>query len=476
MATAVNDRSAEVAEMAREWPLLEALMGGTPKMRLGGQQFLPRFPSEEPDSHNARISKATLFPAFRRTVSVMAGKPFAKEITLDDKVPPDIVEWCSDIDREGVNLHTFAAEMMAEALAYGLSGILVEAPKPIRGATGTPTRAEQVQAGIRPYFVRVRHGQVLGWRVERRDGQALLTQLRIKETAKVNDGPYGEKDVERVRVLTPGGWEVFEQRQNNSKADWVSIEKGLSGLDVIPFVPLYGSRLAFMIGVSPLLDLAYMNVKHWQSQSDQDTILHAARVPILFAKGFEDGDDIKVGASTAIKTTSADADLKWVEHTGKAIDAGKDSLSDLEDQMIQAGAELLIKKPGANRTATESAIEADANKSDLQRIVEGFEDGLDQALKFMADYAKLGTGGSVSLFKDFGAGMLSDTSAQMILSLEQGGLISKETAINEYKRRGTLAAEVDAADEAEKIADQGPALGTMTDSTLDPATGLPIVA
>jgi hypothetical protein len=36
-----------------------------------------------------------------------------------------------------------------------------------------------------------------------------------------------------------------------------------------------------MMGISPLRDLAYLNVKHWQSQSDQDTILHVARVPIL---------------------------------------------------------------------------------------------------------------------------------------------------------------------------------------------------
>jgi maltooligosyltrehalose synthase len=83
------------------------------------------------------------------------------------------------------------------------------------------------------------------------------------------------------------------------------------------------------------------------------------------------------------------ADMKFVEHTGKAIEAGAKSLSDLEDQMIQAGAELLVKQPG-HRTATESANDAEANKCDLQRIVEDFEDSLDQALQMMADYAKLG--------------------------------------------------------------------------------------
>ena len=321
---------------------------------------------------------------------------------------------------------------------------------------GARTLADERAIGARPYMVAVRHGQILGWKAQRNNCATVLTQLRLAESKEEDDGEFGVKQVPRVRVLAPGSWAVYMPGAKQED-DWVLEEQGTTTLKAIPFAPVYGRKRGFMDGVSPLLDLAYLNVKHWQSQSDQDTILHVARVPILLATGFEDKDDIKVGASTAIKTTSADADLKWVEHTGKAIDAGKDSLSDLEDQMIQAGAELLIKKPGANRTATESAIEADANKSDLQRIVEGFEDGLDQALQFMADYAKLGTGGSVSLFKDFGAGMLSDASAQMILSLEQGGLISKETAINEYKRRGTLAAEVDSAEEAEKIAIQDPA-------------------
>jgi hypothetical protein len=468
MPLAVNEQSAEIAKLACEWPLTEALMGGTRKMRDAGDKLLPKFPAEEPDAHRARIATATLFPAFRRTVSVMAGKPFSKPMTFSKETPAEIQTWAEDIDREGVNLDTFAAEMLAEVLAHGLGGILVEAPKPIQGATGTPTKAEQDAAGIRPYFVRVRHGQILGGRISRINGKATLTQLRLKEAANVEDGEYGETCVERVRVLRPGSWDVQEEAGDA----WVSVESGLSGLLTIPFVPLYGSRLAYLMGMSPLLDLAYLNVKHWQSQSDQDTILHVARVPILLATGFEDKDQITVGASQAIKTTSAIAKLAWVEHSGEAIGAGSASLAALEDQMIQAGAELLVKKPGT-RTATETSNDAEANKSDLQRITEGFEDGLDQALQFMADYAKLGSGGNVTLFKDFGASNLSDASGQLILSMEEAGLISKPTAINEMKRRGELSAEVDAEKEAVAVAAQPPKpVAPVMASTLAP----PLVA
>lgn len=488
MASAVDQRSPAVAEMAVEWPMLEALMAGTRAMRAGGQAFLPKWPAEDDDGYKARKKVATLFPAFRRTVSVMAGKPFSKALTLSEEVPVEIrgvvgkpamgdnpavksvSGWADDIDREGVNLHTFAAEMLAEALAYGLCGILVEAPKPLPINGRPPTRKEEQDAGIRPYFVRVKHNQILGWRVETVGNVTRLTQLRIAESATVADGAYGEKTVERVRVLSPGAWEVWEKTGSVgtlAQDEWRMIDSGATSLPVIPFVPLYGRRTGFMRGVSPLIDLAYLNVKHWQSQSDQDTILHVARVPILMVSGADQDAALVVGSASFTKLPQG-ADMKFVEHTGAAIGAGAESLVALEEQMIQAGAELLVKKAG-DRSATEAANDAEANKSDLQRIVEGFEDGLDQALQLMADFAKLGSGGSVSLFKDFGAANLSDASGQLILAMRKDGVISTPTAINELKRRGELAAEVDP--EAEELAVAMETQGLEPEEPMDPASG-----
>jgi hypothetical protein len=52
----------------------------------------------------------------------------------DDDTPAQIKAWAEDIDREGVSLHVFAAEMLTESIAFGLCGILVEAPKPTLSA------------------------------------------------------------------------------------------------------------------------------------------------------------------------------------------------------------------------------------------------------------------------------------------------------------------------------------------------------
>jgi uncharacterized protein DUF4055 len=468
MPIAVNQKSAEVEALAREWPLLEALMEGTPAMRAGTTAYLPKWPNEEPDSYRARVATATLFPAYRRTVRVMAGKPFSKDVTLSEDTPESIKNWSEDIDLQGVSLHSFAAEMFEESF-YGLAGILVDYPRVGPAPNGVRTVAQVEATGARPYFVRVKHEQILGWKAANIAGRMKLTQLRIMESVEEDDGEFGTKCIPQVRVLYPGRWQVWQAGKTNNTA-WTMVDFGTTTLPDIPFVPLYGSRIAFMLGAAPLLDLAYLNVKHWQSQSDQDTILHVARVPILVRIGVDNSAAMTVGASTAMDLPMG-SDMKFVEHSGASIEAGRKSLEDLGAQLIQTGAELLVKKPG-DRSATEAAGDQEGNKSDLQRMTEAAEDSLDQALQFMAAYARLPSGGNVSLFKDFGAATLSDASATLIKDLQAAGLISKETVIIELQRRGVLSAEIDPEEEADKVEADGPLPGQMTDGV--DADGNPI--
>lgn len=453
MALKVHEQSPQVQAMAENWPIATALLGGTKAMRAAGQKFLPKWPNEDGESYQARLDTATLFPAFSRTLGVMAGKPFAKALTFSDDVPEQIKQWCDDANLEGRNLHTFASEMLAEVLGFGIAGVLVDYPRvgPVR------TLAEERQIGARPYLVKITHDQILGWKTQKVAGGTKLSQLRLAETAELNDGQYGVTTLNRVRVLTPGAWELWEQVKDSQ--DYVLVDEGTTSLSEIPFVPFYGRRTGFMTGVSPLMDLAYLNVKHWQSQSDQDTILHVARVPILAMIGAESDTALTVGASAAVKLPQG-AELTFVEHTGAAIAAGETSLEKLQDQMIQTGAELLIPQPG-QRSATEANNDAEANKSELQRIVEAFEDSLDQCLQFMADWSRQGNGGHVSVFKDFAAGSLSDAAGQLILSFQQGGMITKRTAIIQAQRIGILAPDIDPNAEIEAVDLQGPALGAM---------------
>lgn len=450
--TTVRDQSDAVAIMADVWAMIDALMAGTKAMREAGEAYLPRWPNEEPRDHAARLAVATLYPAYSRTIEILAAKPFSKQIALSNSTPSRIQEYAQNIDLEGRNLHAFAADTMTDTIAHGLSGVLVEYPK----AEGARSLADERAAGARPYFVRYRHDQILGWRTEKVQGVVKLSQLRLMEAVEEPDGEFGSASVEQVRVLEPGSWRTY-RRAKGKKDEWSMHDQGLTTLTEIPFVFFYGKRRGFGLGEPPLLELAYQNVEHWQSKSDQQNILHVARVPILTIIGAEDAE-ITVGAASAVKLPQ-DADMKFVEHSGSAIDAGRQDLKDLEDRMVQTGAELLVRKAGAPITARQVEVETEGNRCALQRIAEDFEDSMDQCLQFMADWIGEPDGGAVTLFKDFSSDSLGEASAKLVMDMGLAGMLTKRTVLAEQKRRGVLSPDIDIEDELEQVGAEGPALG-----------------
>jgi hypothetical protein len=442
----VAKQSAAVVKMSEHWPMLHALMGGTSAMRMAGKEFLPQWPAEDDQSYNARLAVATLFPAYSRTVSVLTGKPFSKPLTYGEDVPARIKELTENIDLEGRNLDAFAADIFHEAMADGICGILVDVPTTEGAETkadGVRTVADEKAAGIRPYLVHIKHNALLGWRAERINGRMLLKQLRLMETVQEDDGQFLTKQVQQVRVLEPGKWTTYRKTvgQNGSQ-QWVEYKSGKISIPEIPFVPVYGIRKDFMIGSPPLLELAYLNVEHWQSKSDQQTILHVASVPVLFAKGIPEDTDLVVGGNKFVRAESENADMFYVEHSGNAIEAGRNNLLDLQERMRLIGAELLIKKPG-NKTVAQTLSDSEQETCDLQRITQQVEDSLDQALDLMAKFMGLPAGGHVTIYNDFGAANLAEASANLLFDSFSTSAITHDTYLSELKRRSIISADVD---------------------------------
>lgn len=451
MATQVNQVDAPISRMQADWAVIDALLGGTPAMRKAGKTYLPQQPRESDDDFKYRLSTSTCFPAFERTLAVMAGKPFSKEVTPSD-VPQPVLDLLPSIDDKGSSLHTFAFRAFREMVSHGFGGILVDHTKTEGQAV---TVADTKRMGARPYWVHYKHNQILGARFTQTANGLQLVLLRLLETVEEEDGDYGSQDVQQVRVLRPGTWEIHR----NGKDGWMLHDSGKTTLDRIPFVFLVANPIGPMEGRPPLKDLAYLNVKHWQQQSDQDESARFCRKRLLVFTGLTSDDKITVASDMAVRLPK-DADAKIVEGSAESIEVGRSELDALEQQMIQTGAELLVAKPG-QRTATEASNDAEANKSSLQSLVEDFEDALDQCLQFSADWLKAGEGGSVSLFKDFGAATLSDASAQLVFNMVGAGWLSKVTGIKEMQRRGTLDPAVDPEQEIAAAEAEGPALGTI---------------
>ena len=181
---------------------------------------------------------------------MLAGMLTRKPVRLDD-VPDVIREQLFDVDLQGNDLQTWLFTTSRMCLRYGHVGVLVDAPA--AGQNG------------RPYYVTYTPREILGFRQELKDGKQELTQLRLAEKILVPDGLYGEKEVEQIRVLTPG---AFEIHQRNDQGDFVVVDEGSTSLSEIPFSVAYSNRVGVLESLPPLADIAQLNLQHYQVQSD----------------------------------------------------------------------------------------------------------------------------------------------------------------------------------------------------------------
>jgi len=258
MTTQVNQQSAAVARMAGDWAVIDALMGGTPAMRAVGKTLLPQQPRESDEDFKYRKDTATLFPAYERTVVVMAGKPFSKPVTAGEDIPPQIQGLLPNIDNQGTSLHSFCASSFSELTAYGYCGILVDFTK-TEGAART--QADEKAMGARPYWTLYLHGQILGLRYDQTSAGVVLGQVRLLETVQEQDGDFGQKDVQQVRVLEPGRWAIY--RSTNGRS-WEVHDEGLTTLGYVPFIPLLAKAKgqAEASGVDHIIDAAGYPIAH----------------------------------------------------------------------------------------------------------------------------------------------------------------------------------------------------------------------
>lgn len=453
--SAASDKMVQASEKGR------ALMGGTGAMRAAGERYLPKFPAETHEAYRARLNSSWLFNGYRKTVRDMSGRVFDKPIEVEDVAPP-LSDWLANIDLAGRDLSTFARQVFEDGLDAGIAYVMVDAPPRQQGVTQAQAQAQN----LRPYLVHLAAEDVLGWKAETVDNVMTLTQLRIMETATEPDpkDEFAQIEVDQVRVLdrTPGGVQtrIYRKVKSASGAEsWeLHDEPTISGMDEITVVPFYANRTGFFTGEPMLDDLADVNVAHWQSQSDQRNILHFARVPVLFQSGISDDDGpVVISAGMVSTATDPNADMKWVEHSGSAIGAGRQDLKDLEFQMEAHGLQLLAARPGA-QSATGEALDAAKETSALAMTADQLQDALEQALQWMLAYAGAEQEITVKVNKDFGVTMMTAQELGVLLNAVNTGNLSRQTFIAEMARRGAIRGDIVAEEEEDRIGTADPAL------------------
>jgi hypothetical protein len=436
--------SAAYEAMVPVWEKIEALLGGTDSMRAAGHIYLPQHDGESDNAFRERLDRNYLLNMLAMTLDSWVGKPFSDPIGRGDNIPDKVKEWLDNVDLQGNNIDVFARNWFKNGLAKGLSHVLVEFPRPQQPADGRPrTLADDRDEKLRPYLVHVLPENCHFAYAEVKNGREELIHVRIREQITKLVG-FEEVNINRIRVIEPGFVKIYEERKEprTKKVVWVIVESYSYDLDFVPLVTFYADREELMKAKPPLVDLADMNIAHWQSRSDQTAVLTVARFPILGVSGAISDDDLTVGPNEWLHCPDPAGRFYYVEHSGKAIAAGRQDLLDLEETMAEYGATFLKKRPGG-ASATARALDTAEVTSPLQDMAIRFQAALQQAMSYMGEWAGVKEVGTFTINLDFGFDE-GDTSIMAELrGARENGDLSRTRYLRELHRLGAVGEDFD---------------------------------
>ena len=430
-AAKVNDPNTAWVNMEPHWFLIETLLSGTYGMRKKHRTYLPQEPRELDESYDNRLRRSVLAPYYVRLERMLAGMLTRKPVRLSD-VSDVITEQLFDVDLQGNDLNVWTYETARKCIRYGHVGVLVDAPA--AGQNG------------RPYWVTYTPRDIIGWRYELKDGRQRLVQLRLSEKLIVPDGLYGEKEVEQVRVLTPG---AFEIHQKNERGEFVVVDSGQTSLAEIPFSVAYSNRMNFFESRPPLADIAELNLKQYQVQSDLDNQLHISAVPMLAFYGFPQAtEEVSAGPGEAI-AFPADGRAEYIEPGGKSYDAQFKRLEQIAQQINELGLAAVLGQKLSAETAEAKKIDRSQGDSAMMVVAQQMQDLIDNSLSLHAEYMQERNPGSCLVNRDFLASRLEPQEIQALLQLYNAGSITQKTLLDQLAEGEVLGDEFDVEEELE---------------------------
>ena len=421
--TEVQQQNQAWRNMQSHWGLIEDLVEGTSKIRGKARIYLKQEPREEDESYDVRLSRSVCPPYYVRMERMLAGMLTRKPVRLID-VPERIEEQLFDVDLEGNNLTNFIYNISRLCIRYGHVGVLVDAPS----------------SGGRPYWIPYTPRDIIGWRTEIEDGIRKLTQLRLTERIVKPKGTYGEETIEQIRVLEPGTFRIF---QRNKDGDFKQVEEGTTSLNFIPFSIAYSNKVGIYESRPPLEDIAELNIKSYQIQSDYDNQLHISAVPMLAFFGFPAAaEEVSAGPNEALSLPEGSS-ASYIEPNGNSFTAQKERIDKLEYQINELGLAAILGQKMSAETAQSKRIDRSQGDSTMMVLSQQIQDLIDNCLKFHAEFENQSVAGTSFVNRDFVDTSLEPTQIDALLKIYAQGIITQEELLKKLIEGEVLSEDID---------------------------------
>ena len=420
--------------MASHWDAIRAVTEGTDYLRQNCDRFLPQQPMELADSWQGRVNRSTFSNYFGKVLRTAVGLILRKQVRLECENDADQEwwdDWAEDPCRDGsTDLDQFCTNLLESALSFGHSAVMVD----YATGEGIRTLADEQEAELKPYLVEVKAPQIIGWRHSPTENRGRLQQVRIRESARVPVGKFGIEYRNRVRVLEPGNYSLYESTDERGDAGWQLIESGKVSVKEVPLCVVYGDKRQVLYSKPPLLSLAHQNLHHFRVASDLTQSLHIAAQPLLIGKGLDDlqNDNTSQGAVglsvNNMLLIAPEASVEYVVPQVGAFDSHQVELERIVSEMKSLSIALLSSEKNGVEAAKAKALDRIDSNSVLSVVSKSLQACIQDAVNLAAEYAGR-EAPEVVIIRDFSLERLEGQDITAINSLFTSGLIPQEVAL-----------------------------------------------
>ena len=195
-----------------------------------------------------------------------------------------------------------------------------------------------------------------------------------------------------------------------------------------------------------MADIAELNLKAYQIQSDLDNQLHISAVPMLAFYGFSQAaEEVSAGPGEAI-AFPPDGRAEYIEPDGKSYEAQFKRLDRLEGQINELGLAAVLGQKLSAETAEAKKIDRSQGDSTMMVVAQQMQDMIDNCLQFHSLY-KGGEAGSCFVNRDFLSQRLEPQEIQAYLALYTSGSITQKTLLEQLAEGEVLGDEFDVEEE-----------------------------
>lgn len=458
----VNSTHPEYDANAAAWLRARDVFAGEDAVKAANIRYLPKLDSQSADEYNAYRTRASFFNATARTADGFVGLIFRREPTF--KLPDDsagvgraLKAFVDDADMLGTSLSAYAKNVVAEVIAVGRAGTLVD----WQGGSATGHQGEE-----RAYAVLYTAEQILNWRTGRVNGRNVLTLLVLSEQVErpATDGDEFDPDeVEQLRVLrlVPGGetgwsyqveiWRQGEKKSKRGKAEWTKVETRIplrlgKPLPLIPFV-FHGPRHSLpVVDKLPLADIIAVNLDHYRLNADYKHGLHFTALPTAWVSGFDKSSNLRIGSSTAWVAETPGATAGFLEFTGQGLTTFERAMDRDERLMAVLGTRMLEAQKRVGESADAIELRQSGENSVLSAVSLSVSDSLTHVLRWVywwnsTEDTPEAIGEDrvlITVNSDFSTKGMTSDEITAVVAAWQAGAISQATMFDLFRRGEVL--------------------------------------